>query len=122
MIELLAGFPDGVVGFSCTGQVTTADYEAVLVPAIVKALETRKRLRLYLAAPPGFSGIDVGAAWDDLKLAIGHRASWERVAVVTDIHWIEQATRFYNTFIHCPMKTFVTAEAAQARRWIATAD
>ena len=121
MIELLAGFPDDVLGFAYKGYVTKADYETVLIPAVMKALETRKKLRLYFALQSDFSGIDAGAVWEDLKVGIGHLASWERVAVVTDIHWIEQTTQFYNLLVHCPMRTFPTSEAAQARTWIAAA-
>lgn len=122
MIELIAGFPDNVLGFAYKGQVTKADYDTVLVPAVMKALETQKNLRLYFAVDPDFAGIDVGAVWEDLKLGIGHRASWERVAVVTDVHWMEQMSRFYGLLIHSPMKTFPTSDAVQARAWITAAD
>jgi hypothetical protein len=118
MIQILTGFPDDVLGFAYKGRVTKADYETVLVPAIAKALETRKSLRLYFAIQSGFKGIEVGAIWEDLKLGLGPRANWDRVAVVTDVTWIERMTRFYNLLLHCPVKTFPTSEAAQAHSWI----
>jgi hypothetical protein len=121
MIELLAGFPDGVLGFAYKGQVTKADYETVVIPAVVKALETRKSLRLYFSVKSDFSGIDAGAEWEDLKMGIAHLGHWERIAVVTDLHWIEQTMRFINLLLPCPMKTFLTSEEAQARVWITTA-
>jgi hypothetical protein len=122
MIELLAGFPDDVLGFAYKGQVTKADYETVLLPAVAKALETRKGLRMYFDMKSDFTGIDAGAVWEDLKVGIGHRASWERVAVVTDIHWLAQTTRFYKLLLNCPVETFPTADAAEARTWIAAAN
>jgi hypothetical protein len=121
VIELLAGFPDDVLGFAYKGHVTKADYETVVIPAVVKALEKRKNLRLYFAVQSDFSGIDAGALWEDLKVGTAHLARWERVAVVTDIHWIEQSMRFVNLLLPCPMKTFPTSEAAQARVWITAA-
>ncbi len=122
MIEHLAGFPDKVLGFVYSGQVTRADFDGVLVPAVMKALETQKTVRIYCEVRPDFSGIDAGAVWEDLKLGIGHLAAWERVAVVTDNKWIEQATRFYSVLSPCPMKTFLPSETAQARAWITAAD
>ena len=121
MIELLAGFPDDVLGFAYKGHVTKADYETVVIPALVKALETRKKLRLYFAVNADFSGIDAGAEWEDLKVGIAHLGHWQRVAVVTDIHWIEQTMRFVHLLLPCPMKMFPTSEDAQARLWITAA-
>jgi hypothetical protein len=121
LIELLAGFPNDILGFAYKGHVTKADYETVVIPAVVKALETRKKLRLYFALQSDFSGIDAGAVWEDLKAGISHLTRWERVAVVTDIHWVEQTMRFVNILLPCPMKTFPTSEDAQARVWIAAA-
>jgi hypothetical protein len=121
LIELLAGFPNDILGFAYKGHVTKADYETVVIPAVVKALETRKKLRLYFALQSDFSGIDAGAVWEDLKAGISHLTRWERVAVVTDIHGVEQTMRFVNILLPCPMKTFPTSEDAQARVWIAAA-
>jgi hypothetical protein len=42
----------------------------------------------------------------------------ERVAVVTDLDWIERTMRFFDFLMPCPMKAFHTSEAAQAREWI----
>ena len=43
MIEQLTDFPSNVVAFVCKGRVTKSDYDAVLVPAVLNALErTRK--------------------------------------------------------------------------------
>ena len=63
MIEHLSNFPDDVLAFVCTGRVTMADYDSVLVPAVVKALEKQKKIRLYYETSADFSGIDPGAMW-----------------------------------------------------------
>ena len=64
MIEHLAGFPDNVVAFVCKGRVTKADYDTVLIPAVIDALENHQKVRLYYETDPGFrrhrSGSDVG--------------------------------------------------------------
>jgi hypothetical protein len=46
MIEHLLNFPADVLTFLCKGRVTKVDYESVLVPAVVKALEKHKKVRL----------------------------------------------------------------------------
>ena len=45
MIEQLVGFPSNVVAFTCKGRVTKSDYELVLVPAVIKALQTNDKIR-----------------------------------------------------------------------------
>ena len=43
MIEQLTEFPSNVVAFVCKGWVTKADYDAVLVPAVLDALRTQTK-------------------------------------------------------------------------------
>ena len=120
MIEHLSNFPDDVLAFVCKGRVTKADYDSVLVPAVVKALEKQKRVRLYYETAADFSGIDPGAMWEDFKVGMEH-LTLERVAVVTDVEWIKQTMRFFRFLIPGAMKSFPTSEAAQARAWIIAA-
>ena len=67
MIDLLKGFPDNTVAAACRGQVTRRDYDAVLVPAVEKALKTHEKVRLYYEIGADFIGIDPAAAWEGLQ-------------------------------------------------------
>ena len=69
MIEQLSTFPDNVLAFVCRGQVTKADYDTVLVPAVEKALAKLTRFRLYYEIATDFTGIDPGAMSEDLRSA-----------------------------------------------------
>jgi len=46
MIELLTGLPENVIGFSAGHEITAADYESVLVPALETKLQKYRRVRL----------------------------------------------------------------------------
>src|SRR5665213_1992297 len=61
MIEQLPDFPDNVLAFVCKGRVTKADYDAVLVPAVVHALTKHAKVRLYYETAADFAGMDPGA-------------------------------------------------------------
>jgi hypothetical protein len=121
MIEHLSNFPAGVLAFLCKGRVTKADYDSVLVPAVVKALEKHKRVRLYYETSTDFEGIDPGAIWEDMMVGMEHLTRWERVAVVTDVAWITQAMRLFRFLMPGVVKLFSTSEFAQARAWIVAA-
>ena len=118
MIEQLIDFPDNVLAFVCKGHVTKADYDAVLIPAVITALKRQGKVRLYYETAADFVGIDPGAIWDDFKVGMEHLTRWERAAVVTDVEWIKQTMRFFSFIMPGTMKSFPTSEAAQARAWI----
>jgi len=90
MIEILEGFPNGVVALSAKGRVSKRDYETALVPQVEHALRGAGKIRCYYELGPEFSGMDPGAAWEDFKVGVEHLTRWERVAVVTDVDWIRR--------------------------------
>ena len=118
MIEKISGFPDHVLGFLCKGQVTRADYDNVLVPAVTRALASHDRVRLYYEIAPDVSGFDPGAMWEDMKTGVEHFTRWQRIAVVTDIAWISHTMRLFSFLIPGQTRTFSLAQTAQAREWI----
>ncbi len=119
MIEHLSNFPDDVLAFVCKGQVTKADFDTVLIPAVVDALRRHPKVRLYYETAPDFTGIDAGAMWEDFAVGMEHITRWDRVAVVTDVEWLEQATRLFSVILPGGVRIFPRSETAAARTWIA---
>jgi len=118
MMNLLADLPDNVVGISASGEVDANDYETVLKPAIASALKKHDRIRMLYRLTPEFSGFTAGAMWDDAKVGTSHWKSWEKVAVVSDVHWVTHAVRMFAFAMPCPVRVFSNKEQADAERWI----
>jgi len=118
MIEHLKTFPDNVLAFVCHGHVTKADYDEVLVPAVMNALKRHDKVRLYYETAQDFGGIAPGAVWEDFKVGMEHLLRWERFAVVTDVEWIKHTMRFFSFLLPGALKVFPASETAQARKWI----
>ena len=118
MIQMLEGFPDGVVAAVATGRVTKRDYDEVLIPAVEAALGRRQKLRCYYELGQQFSGMDVGAVWEDFRLGIESLSRWERIAIVTDVEWIRLAIAMFRFLVSGEIRIFSTGQAAEARRWI----
>jgi hypothetical protein len=118
MIERLSMFPDDVLAFTFQGQVTKADYDSVFLPAVVDALKRHPKLRLYYEIAPDFKGCDVGAMWDDFAVGVEHITRWDRVAVVTDVEWVERATKLFGFIVPASVRLFSTSETAAGRAWI----
>ncbi|MEO8385766.1 MAG: STAS/SEC14 domain-containing protein [Betaproteobacteria bacterium] len=119
MIQPIPNLPAHVVGFAGFGQVDASDYETVFVPAIESALKAHGRIRVIYHLGPEFTGFTSGAMWEDMKLGFRHLASWERIAVVSDIDWVANAIRLFAFAIPCPVRVFSNAEFADALSWIA---
>lgn len=120
MIEVVAGFPENVVALTAKDSITRQDYEHVLIPAVNDALKRYGKIRLYYEFGPQYSGFHAGAAWEDFKVGMEHWKDWERVAVVTDVNWIRQATLAFGFLLPGRMRVFSLAEKAEAREWVAT--
>jgi hypothetical protein len=119
MIERLSSLPDHVVGLLASGQVTAADYESVLIPAIESMIQKRRTVRLLYQIGPTFTGFTAGAMWDDAKVGVAHLTAWERVAVVTDLDWIATAVKIFRFAIPGVVKVFSNAQYQDAVCWIA---
>ena len=118
MIKQLTGLPNNVVAFLCSGRVTRADYDSVLVPAVTEALRRQRKVKLYYETGPDFS-LDPGAAWEDFMIGMENFTRWERVAVVTDVDWIKTAVRFFAFLMPAKTRVFSPPDGAAARAWLA---
>ncbi|HYZ42484.1 MAG TPA: STAS/SEC14 domain-containing protein [Stellaceae bacterium] len=119
MIEMLEGFPEGVVAAVAKGRLTRADYDQILIPAVEAAFAHRLKVRCYYELGREFSGMDAGAVWEDLRVGFAHLSGWERIAVVSDVDWIRLAINAFRFLVPGEIRIFPTSEAAEARRWIA---
>lgn len=118
MIEQIAGLPVGALGFRVSGQVTADDYARVLVPDIEAAFAITRKLRLLYHVGPEFSGFDPGAMWEDAQLGFRHFSGWDRVALVTDVHWLRVMSTAMGFAVPAQFRLFHNAQMDEARAWI----
>ena len=119
MITIRPTTSEQVVAVSASGHVDATDYERVLVLAVERVLAKHKKVRVLYQLGSDFEGITAGAMWDDLKLGLGHLSAWEKVAVVSDLSWINTATNLFRFAMPCPVRVFSNKELAVAESWVA---
>ena len=96
---------------------TNADYETVLIPLIEDKLSRHKGVRFYWEVASGYVGLDPGApAWEGRKVGFSHFLG--NAAIVTDVKWMSQATKFFGFLVPREWCVFPTADADKAREWI----
>jgi hypothetical protein len=112
--------PAGTLGFRISGRLTREEYFQLLDP-IREQLERGERVSFLIATAPDFSGLDVGAMWEDVKVAgsvgLRYRSSWERLAVVTDKDWMRHGVAAFGWVIPGEIRVFDPDELEQAKAW-----
>lgn len=121
MIEVMTDLPERVLGLKATGEVSANDYKTVLVPAIEEKLTKHKKARLLYVLGDEFEGYTSGAAWEDAKVGMRHLTSFERVAVVTDVDWIEKMIKAFGFALPGEVRVFDDDDLDEARIWISEA-
>ena len=123
MLETIEGLPENALGFSAKGNVSAKDYETVLIPAVQEKLKHHDKVRLLYHLGDEFEKFELGAMWDDAKVGLAHITEWEKIAIVTDVNWIQQAGKIFGFAIETmsvtgDVKIFHNSELEDAIKWI----
>ncbi|MGA7434371.1 MAG: STAS/SEC14 domain-containing protein, partial [Solirubrobacterales bacterium] len=101
------------------GKVTGGDYEDVMVPAVEAALEGRDQIRFLYVLGEEFEGFSADAAWEDTKLGLHHRKSFERIALASDNRFYRDGVEVFGKAIPAEIKVFGISDLDEAKAWIA---
>ena len=118
MITKLSGLPENILGFEAAGEVTAEDYESVLIPEVEEVLKKYKKVRLLYHLGTEFKGFTAGAMWDDAKVGLKHLLAWDKVALVTDVHWLRNTIGCISFMIPGTVKLFGNDNLEAAKDWI----
>jgi SpoIIAA-like len=117
MIKELSGLPPGVIGFEASGTLRAEDYRDVVMPALERAAAAGD-VRFVIVIPE-FHGMSGGALWQDLSLGVEHLRAWKRIALVTDIAWMEHVTALFGWMTPGEVRHFPLAQRDEAIAWAA---
>jgi hypothetical protein len=85
------------------------------------ALLEHERIKALVVLQPDFEGLSLEAAWDDTNLGLRHWDGFERLALVTDLAWVRQASRALALLLPYPVQHFGLHDVEGARRWLSEA-
>jgi len=117
VIEALSDLPTGVIGFEIADKVKAEDYRDVVLPALERAAASGE-VR-FVVVIPEWHGMSGGAVWQDLKVGIEHLRAWKRIALVTDIEWMNQMTSLFGWMTPGEVRHFPLAQRDEAIAWAA---
>ena len=120
MVEQIENMPDGTLGFRLSGKIDVDEYFLMLDP-IREKLERGEKVSFLVQTADDFSGLDMEALWEDMKVAgsvgLKYRSSWERIAVVTDKGWMRQGIAAFGWVIPGEIRIFEPDELEEAKTW-----
>ncbi|MGH8127011.1 MAG: STAS/SEC14 domain-containing protein [Gammaproteobacteria bacterium] len=122
MIEIVDGFPEGVIAIAARQHVFASDYDNALLPLVDEALETRSKIRLYYEMDNEFFGVDAGSVFKYLSSWARYLTHWERIAVVTNSVWVFMGMSVFRLLMPHRFRIFTARHAADARGWITAAN
>jgi len=119
MVQRIEGMPAGTIGLRTSGKLTKDDYRDVLEPAIKEAVDSGEAR--VLCVLESYDGLEPGAWIEDLKtgLGMGHRSAWKRMSLLTDVEWIQRATKLFAWMIPGEVLVGGLDQEDHAKRWIA---
>jgi hypothetical protein len=114
--------PAGTLGFTASGRLTRDEYHDVLLAPIREVVDRGDTLNLLFATDPDFSGLDLGALWEDVKTAgsigLRDRSSFGRFAIVTDNDWLRHGVSAFGWLSPGELRMFEPGELDQAKAWV----
>ncbi len=118
MLTMIEGLPDHVIGIRINDKLRAEDYEKQLIPLVNEKLGNHPKLDLLCCIEGEWKGMEAGAVWQDLRLGLGRIGHWARMAIVSDIKWLENAIKLFRVFSPGELRHFDSGDYAAAREWV----
>ncbi|MCG8532945.1 MAG: STAS/SEC14 domain-containing protein [Desulfovibrionales bacterium] len=117
MLELLDGFDETTIALRGSGEITREDYQTVLIPRAKKLLETYEKVNCFMHITEGAT-YTMGALAADATFGLGHIFSWNKVAIVSDIHWIHRAAGYILPLMPFHVRLYAESDYDDAKQWL----
>lgn len=117
MITEIENLPANMVGFRAEGEVTEADFDAVVMPRVKDLIEQTGKLNYLLQLDTDLADFTLGAWFKDALMGVKHLLKWNRCAIVTDKKGVRVFTDIFSVLIPGEFKGFEHSELQQAIAW-----
>lgn len=118
MITFIENLPENIIGLKYEGQVTAADYESVIFPALERASEKSKDLKILCELTDKFKGFDLGALKDDFAIGIKYFRDWKKIAFVSENEWMNHMVKALGFLIPAQIRIFKKINMDEAIKWL----
>lgn len=118
MVELLKGFPPHVAAYKALGTVSKDEYEQVVMARVDEVAAEYGKINFLVLLETDIGNYSFGAFIDYLKVSFEHFSKWNRMAIVTDQHWVEKAYEILSLLVHGEIKGYELKQFEEAKKWV----
>lgn len=122
MLQLITDLPPHVVGVRATGEVTKADLDSVLIPAIDDLAQRHDSVHYLLVLDTNLSNWTAGAWLADTWAGLKHLPTWmsskTRIAVVSDKESLNKLNNMVSKLVPGEIRGFRSEELETAKQWV----
>lgn len=120
MIEELKDTPNTMVGFRATGEITKADFDTIVLPAVYELVKRTDKLNYLLVLDSALKNFVIGSWLKDAMLILNNIGKWNRAAIVSESDDLN--TDIFNKVVPGEYKAFTHAQLAEAITWVGEQD
>ena len=118
MITRIENLPENIIGLKYEGQVTAADYESVIFPALETTSAKSEGLKILCQLTDNFKGFNLGALKDDFEIGIKYYKDWKKIAFVSENEWMNHTVKAFGFLIPGHVRTFKKSNMDEAIKWL----
>jgi hypothetical protein len=118
MIKELKDTPNTMVGFIASDEVTKAEFDKVILPAVQELVQRTDKLNYLLVVDTPLKNFTIGAWMRDAMLGLNNINKWNRAAIVTDVEGIKWFTELFSKVVPGEFKGFNHSELDRAINWV----
>ncbi|MGO9417668.1 MAG: STAS/SEC14 domain-containing protein [Syntrophobacteraceae bacterium] len=111
---------EDIVVVRVTQKLADDDYTQIFIPKLIEIIKKYGKARVLVYLDDGYSGIELGAIWEDVKFGIKHRNDFIKVAAVGAPRWMDWAMKASSAIISGEVRTFSTERLREALGWVNT--
>jgi SpoIIAA-like len=119
VLRRITDMPPGTIGFEAVGEVEDDDWEEAVEPVLRQEIASGQKIRLLYVLGPEARDVEGDAVQAGAEFRARHTTSFERVAVVSDEHWMRPAVRALSVLLPGKARAFPVHDLAAAKAWLA---
>jgi len=118
MVELLKDFPPHVAAYRASGTVYKEEYEQIVMARVDEVAAKYGKINFLVLLQTDIQDYTFAAFMDYLKVSFEHFSKWNRMAIVTDQHWLSQAYEALSLVVHGEIKGYDLKQFEEAKQWV----
>lgn len=118
MIDLLKDFPPHVAAYKASGLISKEEYETIVMARVNEVAAQYGKINFLVLLETDMDNYSIGAFLDYVKISFQHFNRWERMAIVSDEHWLRNAYDILSYLVHGTINTYELKDFQSAKEWV----